>query len=244
MARKRRRRLKAGFVLFVLLLASTTAGMLVSSATAVTKVRVVGAKPWDHERIEKALQPLKGVPVVKVVPERIETELLQLSAMRSAELSRNLFGRAVLKLEYREAVARLESPAGVGFDRTGELFSAPDLDPELPVIVPPAAGWENELTVASSWPKRRIAELAEEVSGIFPGEGFTVTLDTPSGVCLNMRSGTRIEFGVPDDFPQKIDKLREIAGERSDLLTTLELLNLRVPENPTQIVRRPKGQSR
>src|SRR4051794_12816207 len=101
--RRRRRRLKAGAVLWLLVIVNVTAGLLFSPATSLTQIRVKGAQGSDFARITKELQWLKDKPRLTINTPSVEEQILRRPDVRSANLSCNIFG-SELKLAYYEPV--------------------------------------------------------------------------------------------------------------------------------------------
>src|SRR5579862_9741056 len=99
MARKRKRRLKGGVVWF-LVLANVALGLCFSPVTGASHIRVEGARPSDEARITKELQWLKDKPCAVVLKSTVEQQIYRNALVKSADLSQNIFGRGVLKVEY------------------------------------------------------------------------------------------------------------------------------------------------
>lgn len=233
--RKTRKRLNWGPIYLLLFIVNVFVGIFHSPLTSLTRVRVVGAKDADQARIVRILEGQRGVAALQVNPQQIESNTLMVTQMRSAGFNRNIFGRATLRITYRVPVARLDKPSNVGIDREGAMFSAADLDPKLPVVVPPANAYDMQASLLGTWPIARIAELCEEVPEIFPDESLRLDVETKDGVCLNRASGTKIALGRPDDFPKKIRVLRQVLSERPGILDRLEMLNLTYPDAPAMV---------
>lgn len=239
--RKRRRRFRPnwGAVLFVALCGNAVAGMVYSPLTAVTSVKVAGVPEWDQARVESILAKAQSIPSARLPVRALESQLLQASAVQSADLRRNLFGRAELKLQYRTPIARLSKPAGVAIDSEGAFFSVPALDSKLPTILGPADGWERQLTTFGSWPKARVAKLCSDVELIVPGESFSVELEAGGRLCLTNVGGADIELGPCDGLDAKLAALKGILDRDPSLLSRVRTVNLSVPEKPAMTPKPP-----
>jgi hypothetical protein len=166
---------------------------------------------------------------------RVESDLQTLPALEKAELNGNLFGKGVLKLTYREPIARLLESTNMALDREGVFFAVDALPPNLyqvrvePGLIAPGA------TVAGQVDTGKIAELCIRLRDLPAFDGAVITFDRTSGLCLNKES-RRIVLGPPEGMDEKLKTLeRAMLDPRwSNVLE----LNLMSPSNP---VYRPRN---
>lgn len=241
-ARKRRRfRPNWGPIVLLVLLANVAIGLAYSPLTAVTRVKVTGVPDWDRARVEDILAKARGVPSLRLDVRAFESEISNASAVKSVDFRRNLFGRAELRASYRTPVARLAKPQGVAVDESGALFSVPVLDSKLPAIVPPADGWQQQLTLLGSWPRARIARLCIDVEQVLAGESFVVELEAGGRLCLSHVDGAIIELGTTEKLDDKLAMLKKLLANDPTLLSRVKSLNIAVPDKPAMT---PKDKAR
>lgn len=238
MRQKRRRiRFRWGPILWVLLVANIVAGLCFSPLTAIRRVRVDGAPDWDAPRLIAIMNGLEGVPCAQVQRSKVESEVLSLPEVRSAHLSRNLFGSAVLQLGYRQAVARLRDHPNVGVSLEGVLYRSEHLAPDLPSIKLDAARDRGTVGIAESWPVVAVARLAVESRELANGQPTWIELGKGSVLCLNMGTG-QVNFGSCDDMDAKLAALKRLLSKDPTYLSKVQALNLAVASAPSAI---PKG---
>ena len=206
MARKRRRRkIKAGPILWALLVVHVAVGLLFSPVTAATRVRVVGAKRSDETRIERELQQLKDKPCLSVNGRALEEQILARPDVRTAELSRNLFGRGELVMSYYEPVALVNGTKNVVLTDAGFLCATPDVATSLPMLNLPTEAWGASFGLSGVWEPRSVAEVCERSlkQGIIKNLSITVTMG--GSVCLNSGVTGRVMLGAPDELDEKFE---------------------------------------
>jgi hypothetical protein len=96
---------------------NVAAGWYYSSATAVSSIRVLGARPSDQSRLKEIFSEAKDTPFSRLNGSNFESLAMELPGTKSARLSRNPFGRATLAIEYERPVASIR----VG-DKTGDVM--------------------------------------------------------------------------------------------------------------------------
>lgn len=239
MARKRKRgRLRPKPFLVIGLVGNITAGLLWSPLTSVTKVRVEGAQEADKARLEKIVQGMHDIPCAQIHPRLVESAALELPAMRSATLNRNLFGSAVLSVGYRRPVARVQAAARLGLSIDGVVFpSLEPLSPSLPVVVLPAGRPGVLTTVASTWESAKIANLAVRLQETYPQSLLRIGVVDSGFVWLNMGSG-RVALGDCDQLDAKLEILKNYLNRDPSFLSKIEVLNLTSPKSPSATPRK------
>jgi len=238
--RKSRRRLNPGPIFVLLLIVNLVMGYAYSPLLSTVKVRALGVPEWDRARIGETLKKLQDKPWSKVDEGKLEDEILEEPAVRSATLKRNLFGRAELRLTYRVPVAVLARPNNVGIDKEGVVFALHEPAPNLPTLIPPSNAWANEMTLAGSWPRTRIMDVCEAMPEIFPQQAISVNAANPDSVRLNNGSAATIILGGTKDLPKKFEALRKLLRNQPELLQNVGSINVSSPDN---IATGPKGKS-
>lgn len=233
MPRKRkRRRLKPAPILVLLLIANVAAGIAYSPLTSITKVRVVGAEPFDRPRLQTALQTLTGRPCNQVQPRDVETEALQIPEALDSDFARNIFGHAELKMHYRTPVARLEAHPDQLLDISGQLYSSRQVVSVLPALRLPPENMFPLMSFMQCWPSKSIAEVCAHLPRQIPREGIVLEVMSRGELCLNIGQSGRIVFGSTGQIDEKLNKLEALLKENPRLLTETKELNLTAPSHP------------
>jgi cell division septal protein FtsQ len=227
-------------VLWALTFLNVAAGMAFSPITGANQVRVIGAKEFDKQRITRILGSLKDVPCVRVNGYSLEGAVLDLSEARSAELSRNIFQRAVLEVEYREPVARIFGQPGLALSSEGVLFRSQRLLKEYPLLKTPDRTQTPALAFCSPLTGKSLAHVCDNVRRLDQLQAVTVEVDSKGSVYLHNGFGTRVVIGPPERMDEKLTKLAEILRSRPEILRQAKELNLISPSRAV-IVPRTQG---
>jgi cell division septal protein FtsQ len=234
MARKRKRpkrKLRAEPFLVLFLALSLYLGIMRSPITSLRHVRVQGAPEYDRARIDNDLQELAGVPCLQINPRRLESKIMDASAVRSATLTRTIFGNGVLVVGYRTPVARIEQSKSLALSNEGVIYLAHDLPDNLPVVFLPSEAHLPVLTVSEIWEPQTIAKLAVLVRNLSPSSKESINLDESGRVKLHIGLGL-VELGDCDKLDQKLQVLKDRLSRNPSELEQIAELNLTVPERP------------
>jgi cell division septal protein FtsQ len=235
MPRKRkRRRLNWGPILIVLLLGNITAGVFFSKLTSVVRVQVRGVPSWDRPRVEAILLAAKDTPAMVLNPHRVESEVQALPEAEVARLSRNVFGRANLAVQYREPVARVQAKRLVGLTYEGVLYPAHSLPPGLPIVRPPKESALPLIGFVGSWNPGEVAQVCDQTRDLALNRTVIVSVDSQGGVCLNIGSGGAVQLGQPTELEAKLSLVRRKLQEDPSFLERLEYLDVKAPDRPQQ----------
>ncbi|HWD38665.1 MAG TPA: hypothetical protein VG944_07435 [Fimbriimonas sp.] len=238
MRRKRRRsRLNPTPILWLLLAANVIAGMLYSPLTTVRSVRVDGAPAWDFDRLRTVAEKMKGIPCAQINPRTIESQAMAIPDVRSARLSRNLFGSAVLTVGYRTPIARIEGQKGMVLSIEGVIYHSNAVVSDLPSVKLGPQTSNPLFTIATDWPAADIANLVIKAKRIDPNAPIKIEFDAGNSLCLNMGTG-RVVLGSSDDLDEKLQVLTQRLAADPNLLSKIQTLILTVAGNP-QIVPNP-----
>lgn len=240
MPRKRKRRIAWVSLLWIALVANIAAGLWLSPITSLRKVRVQGASEETRAQLTREIWRLNGVPVSKIDPREFESRIQRLSAIRTADFSRGLFGSAVLIIEPRRAVARIAGESGAFLDDTGAVFSSNLLPAGIPILVLPREAREMNLSLAETWPSASVAEICSRMTEFPQFEDSTVEIGGSGSVSLTTGLGARVFLGSTEKLDEKFSELKRLLGERPELLARIESLNLTAPALP-KIVPKKRG---
>lgn len=235
MPRKRKRKLNPGPIVFLLLLCSVGVGLSYSPITAVTKVRIVGAEPFDRPRLEGIMSGLAGTPCVKVNPRAVESAALQIPEALDADFARNILGHAELRMKYREPVARLEGHPDQLLDSQGTLYSSRQVVGVLPTLRVPPEGLQPNVSFVNSWPSRTIAKFCSDIPRQLPREGMIVEVLARGELCLTAGPSVRIVFGAARQLDQKVEALNSLLTKNPQLLSGIKELNLSAASHPVVV---------
>lgn len=234
--RTKRTRLRPRPFIVLGLAVNLLAGAAYSPVTAVRRVRVEGAPQADAERLTRLLQSLRNVPCARVNPRILESRALENPELRSASLSRNLFGSAVLRVARRVPVARMDPQLGAGLTEDGVVYPSSVSLEGLPTVRLPESVPGVVLALGNAWRATDVARLAVLVRDVPSPKPVGIDVQSGGRVCLNIGTG-RVDLGDFDKLDEKVDRLVAILRERPDLFDTVAKLSLVVLENPVYVPR-------
>lgn len=235
MARKRKKRRAVNWspVLGALLTVNVILGLLFSPVTSVTRARVVGAQPHDVKRLTSLLQSLRGTPSSRIQVGQFESQVLAQRDVYSADLSRNLFGSAVVHLKYRRPVAQLVNMPHAYLDDQGVLYNTPETFANIRQLNLAPEYSQAVASFAQGWPSGVIAKLCTDLDSFEQLRGAVVYLDTTGRLKLSKENIGEVNLGGTEALEEKLRKLRQFLLERPDLMTKVRTLDLTDPARPT-----------
>ena len=213
-------------LLSLLLVGNVIAGIYKSPITAISKVKVEGAEEGDQKRIEAMLVRVHDQPALQVNRRLVETWLMDRSAVAKSELTRNIFGRATVTLEYRRPVASIAGLKGAALGRDGALFQTDQDLSNLPSLNIAKESIKPTLTLAGLWHSGEVAGLSSAVGDLASANPLRITVQEDGGLCLNIGSKFAVQLGLPDQLDDKIDFLRKQLDQDPELLVSGKTLNL------------------
>ena len=235
MPRRRKRAINWRPVLVLAILINIVAGALYSPLTSPRIIRVEGVPAEDQGRVRGILSRAEGIAFKSVPTRTLESDILNNPAVKSVQLGHNLFGRARLKAEYRQPIAKIVGPAKLYFDIEGVLFRTERDFPNLRnVDVEPSMIAPN-LSLSLTWPAAQIADFVTKLDNIDAVDGKTLYLDTRGRLWLNGGGPSRVDFGGTDALNEKLSQLNSLLVERPDLLKEVKSLSLTDPRRPAII---------
>jgi len=229
--RKPARRLKPEAVLWALLVVNVALGAAFSPLTAVRKLRVVGAAVSDQKRIEKEAQYLRDVPVLRLNATWVEYRLADSPETETLTFSPNMFGRAVVNVTLKSAVARIAG-SHMFLDPHGEMYWSSLEHEGLPVVYPPKSAFAPSMTLTGGWECGPTAQLCENLAAQVPNLVRKVELTDRGVISLEVDSGAEVVLGSSENLPRKIEKLKSLLDEKPGLFKSVRQLNLTSPEAP------------
>lgn len=233
-ARKRKKqktRLKAAPFLWIGVVVNTSVGVMFSPITNLRRVVVDGGDLTDRPALEAAIQRWAGTPCMQINPRAIEGDALEIAGVRSANLSRNIFGSGRLKLTYRVPTVVLEENHAVGVSWDGVMFPLAQERSDLPTLrltyFP-----RPSFSLFSTYDGATLARLASDAKTAFPRSTIGIVIEDSGTLCLNV-DGVRCVFGTNQDLIAKLDVAK--VQLTSEILQNAEgvTLNLMDPKSPT-----------
>lgn len=214
---------------WMLAVANTLAGVALSPITAAHKVVVLGAEPFDHQRITESLAPMKRKRWTDDSGRLAEAKLLELPDVESARVERNLFGRGLVRLTYRQPIARVAGAKGIALDAHGIPYPTKRALEGLPVV-----RFEGDMVGTSgslwaTWNAKAVAEVCRGLPRIDKYGPFEVFVQQTGVLWLNRLSGGQVKLGSQQSLDAKLDALETILGDQPDLLAPGRTLNVSNP---------------
>jgi len=226
-------------ILWLLLILNVWLGLTRSPITSLRRVRVETAPAGDQARVRAILAELQNVPCLQINPRNVESLAMNLPEVRSAELTRNIFGSGRLLIQYRHAIARRFN-ANIGISADGVMYPSDNLSEDLPTIQLPPDQPAMSLALVGNWPVVALAQTAVEAQGIVPGQPVRIQVEAGGSVSLYIGSG-RVVLGSTEDLDKKLDVLRNHLERNPLELSQVESLNLTRPDAPSVV--RKKGEA-
>ncbi len=234
--RTKRKKFPLGLVptLWILLILNVSAGLMFSQITSIVRVRTVGVKAFDRDRIQLILNGLKDTPCFRIDSRVVETAVMNSPDVDKAEFTRNVFGNALLTVRYRVPVAKLESVDEEALSIDGVLFRASELPLDLPTLRLPRGGPPTLVGLAGNWQPQSLAALSVYARQHYPKIESKISVDARGVVCLNIGSG-RVILGSCDDLDVKLKTLESRLQRNPQELDQVQELNLTSPTVPATV---------
>jgi len=235
--RKRKRVYNWGAILVALLLPVVAAGIYFSPITSLTKVRVVGARPEDQSALATAIATLKDRPYFLANGRNVESLAMNVPEIKSASLARNLFGRGVLTVTYREPIARIFGAPNLAMDGTGAIYRCRNVDESLPAVQFMDGLPEASAALSGTAPTLAVADLARQARIDPAMQGLPerrIGVFNNGSLCLNI-GAARVEFGSHYELDRKFKVLIDLMEKDPTLLNRAKTLNLVDPNRPAMV---------
>lgn len=243
MPRRRRGRFSFTAFLWAALVGNVAAGLWFSPITAPRKVRVDGTPASLQGNVRAILASMRGVPCVRVDARAIETKVQALPGIRTANLTRNVFGNAVLRIETYRPIARLAGDAGLYLSEDGVVFRSREEYGPMPSLAPPEGFGQPNFTLAQSWSSQRAAQMLAKaqnagILGPESGQGLKLSISSGGTAWMDTPFGARIEFGTTERLDEKFAKLTELLKQSPELLSENSSVRLIAPNRPMIVPRK------
>ena len=236
MARKSKRKKKTSLnwtaIVWTLFVFNLLLGLFFSPITSIRNMRIVGAQPHDQDRIQSLAQALRGRPFGRVGAKQFESDILRQRDVYSASLSHNLFGSALVRVQYRTPIAELSGFPRTYLDADGVIFGSPEpyqglrqlaLDPEYA---------EPGMALTLPWPAKQVAELCTRLSSFDQLKDAAVHLDQTGRLLISREDKHTVDLGGTEQFDEKLAKLKAILEDDPQVLDRVSSLSLADPARP------------
>jgi hypothetical protein len=234
MARRRKRPQFAWErALGVLLVVNLVTGLYASRLTSLIKIRVEGALPQDKPRIKAILERTHSKPALQLDRQTTESAIMEKSEVESAEMTRNIFGRARVVVRYRDPVAKIVG-SKMAISEGGAVFQTDkDLD-DLPTFAMPSFAMKPIAGIVGPWQFRSVGALAKGIRGIGGPETVQIQITEDGGLCLNIGSKFAVDLGLPERLDAKVDFLKKRIEDHPEILTSGKTLVLVSLDRPSE----------
>lgn len=207
-------------------------GLLYSPVTSLRSVRVTGAFREDENRIAEALQSAKGKPFAQISDAGITGSLYNMEKVASVEISRNIFGRAVLKISTPVVIARVEGYDNLALIQNGELRTGLPFPKNAPSVSLAESFLSPMPAMVSLLPASEIAALVEKTRQKWPNQDWMVHVDEGGVLSLRKDKGPVVVLGVVHKIDEKIVALEQLLDSQPDLVKKRVRITLTEPSAP------------
>lgn len=207
-------------------------GLLFSPVTGLTVLRVEGAPEYDRARIERVAQVMAFRANLTTRSEELRSLVMENSAVESATMRANLFGRGILTIAYKVPVAVIDPQTRLVLSKKGSVFVVPSVLSGLPVLTPPHFEIEKNLSIVGGWRSRDAADLCSFVSDGLPGGPWKIETSKTGFVTLFPAQGASVELGSLDRSEEKVAALAKLLRDDPGLLQKISKLRLYSAHNP------------
>ena len=239
MAKRRRRTVRWGRVLWPLVIVSSVAGWFFSSATALTSVRVVGAKPVDEPRVQAVMQEARYIPFPKLNAANLESLVMDIPGVDTARLSRTPFGKGTLTVVYTAPVARINNGKTFLLGENGTLFADRGEENLPEVRVNPKLEFGSS-GLANQFDAPTVTHLIAELRDRFPSNRYRLEVPVIDQF-LAVVDGCVIEFGDSRNLEGKFRLLDGLLRDTPNLIAVSKRVVLTQISNPASSPRKAVG---
>lgn len=225
-SRRKRRPIAWEPLLWVLLAFNIFAGLYASRLTSMILIRVEGAQPDDRARIKAILERVHSQPALQLNKHETESRILAKSAVREVEMTRNIFGRARVKVTYNRPVAAIANMPGTALSEQGNVFQTSEDLTLLPKVWMPSSARMPIVSLLGSWESRETARLAIQSVDLPGSRELEIIASEDGGLCLNIGSKFSVELGLPEKLEDKLAAVRNMIEDSPDVLNSGQTLNL------------------
>lgn len=215
-------------------------GIYFSPQTRLTRCRVVGLDPGSENFCRTALTSVQPIPAMQYPTERVESAFLRIPSIAHCSFSRNIFGRGLLKVQYRRPVAMFAG-SNLGLDEDGTIFKSLNEAQSLPLINANENLLSAGMALLMPVDLQGLAELAVGLRKEIPDESIQILLRSSGSVTITIGQTKVIRWGDLDDSDKKFDKLTQLLKMNVNFWGSGGTLSLVDPEHPAFLAGSPKA---
>jgi hypothetical protein len=213
-----------------------------SPFTSVKNIELKGVRLSERERLQVVEQSMRGVPAMHLNAWEIEGKFLAQSRIKSAEFSRSILGKGVLKLVYRSPVLKLAGLQHTYLDDSGIFFNDPEVRDPIHTMKMDPNMQISLMTLTGIIDRKKIVEFAgllrKTIGSRGYGEGtLQVEVQSTGSLCLNMPRG-RVVFGTSENLPEKVEALKQVLDGQPNIFNEASELNLMSPGHMYKLPRK------
>ncbi len=212
------------FWLFALL-GITSYGIYSGNLAVLRNIRVENARKEHELIIKKALLEYQKIPVLQVNGYELEKKIEEIQEVKDAFFSSNIFGNAVLRLEYRVPIALLEGRGQLAIDEDGVVFPFIGETPPKITISKKVQDTSIILCISEVSALFDAVKLAKKLQVNLPKLNGTVDLDESWRLCLIVEKA-KVIFGDTRRLDKKVELFEKSLANEQDLLSKITEMNL------------------
>ncbi|MDX2066252.1 MAG: hypothetical protein SFX74_10960 [Fimbriimonadaceae bacterium] len=206
-------------------------GLGFSPQMCVRKVRVVGVAAPERAAVTEHVRSVRGISVWNLNRQIVESRVVNLPNIASASFDTNLFGRGVLKVEYREPVARLTGTRNIALAYDGTVYRTSQDLTQLPEVQVPATDMQGSTVMLGRIPTAQLAYVAIRARNLGPAARGKIRYSREGGIYLDYNN-KQIVLGQALQLEEKIDMILALRRADPELLDRIKVLNVMAPNNP------------
>lgn len=237
--RRRKHKLKINWTLFWLLTFCSVlvAGLFTSELTHLNTVRIEGVPTYDQDRINTIIKKFQKVPALQINPLEVQSYVEENTQIASSEFSRNVFGRALLKVRYRKPIARLGKTGHLYVDESGHIFRLKEKQKVSFIISRNVLVSAINLTICDPSPLPQASQLAKKLQVILPKLEGNIALDSRGRLYFLYEESVRVVVGDDTQLDKKVQVLADSLAADPGLWQKTKEINLVDPDRPMKVMR-------
>lgn len=204
-----------------------------SPLTQARIIRVSGVPKSDQERVRTLLNEVRGIPAAQVNSHRVLSRVHENARVMRASYTQNLFGRGLLKVTMKRAVAKVPGPPEYLLLEDGTIVRALVGAPEgTPTLVLSDAAKRLNIGWAGEWEPVAMAQTASFLQQSHPEVAWSLQMDAEGVISLRGGDRTSIRLGSSDRLDEKLAKLSEMIRLDPEILNRVKRIVLVSPQDP------------
>ena len=209
----------------------TSYGIYSGNLAVLRNIRVENARKEHESIIKKTLLEYQQIPVLQINGYELEKKIEEIQEVKDASFSANVFGNAVLYLEYRVPIALLEGRGQLAIGEDGVVFPFMGEDPPKIIISKKVQDTGFILCISEVSALFDAINLAKKLQVNLPKLDGTVDLDESWRLCLIVEK-VKVIFGDTKSLDKNVEIFGKSLANEQDLLSKITEMNLVEPSHP------------